>query len=32
MGSARDKFRDFAIAFWKTSKKDPTSDNTSYPK
>ncbi|MBU6999413.1 MAG: HEPN domain-containing protein [Theionarchaea archaeon] len=22
MGSARDKFRDFAIAFWKASKKD----------
>jgi HEPN domain-containing protein len=22
MGSARDKFRDFAIAFWKTSEKD----------
>jgi hypothetical protein len=21
MGSAKDKFRDFAIAFWKTSKK-----------
>jgi HEPN domain-containing protein len=22
MGSAKDKFRDFAVAFWKTSKKD----------
>ena len=22
MGSARDKFKDFAVAFWKTSKKD----------
>ena len=22
MGYARDKFKDFAVAFWKTSKKD----------
>jgi hypothetical protein len=22
MGSSKDKFRDFAVAFWKTSKKD----------
>lgn len=22
MGSSKDKFRDFAVAFWKTSKQD----------